>query len=144
MLVSHILKMKSSSEILTVKPGTSLGEVVNILTTHRIGIVIVSPDGVDPQGIVSERDIIRELAAQGAGVLAAKVEDIMTGNLVTCEPDSGSSSVLERMTEGRFRHMPVMQDGEMIGLISLGDMVKAQLGELERENVELQDMIQRG
>jgi CBS domain-containing protein len=101
----------------------------------------VSPDGKTPAGILSERDIVRELAQTGAGCLTRTVEEIMTADIVGCRLSDSSDAVLAAMTEGRFRHMPVIEAGEMVGLISIGDVVKAQLAKLEMEKDALEGMI---
>ena len=98
-------------------------------------------DGKPPDGVVEERDIVRALGRQGRGCLDLSVESIMTTKLVTCNRDARSDEVLQKMTEGRFRHMPVLEEGEMVGLISLGDVVKAQLQELSMEKSALEGMI---
>ena len=141
MLVHQILKSKGSEGVITVKPGTLVSEVAKMLAERRIGTVVVSADGVTPDGILSERDIVRELGKRGAGCLSDSINDYMTANVVTCEPNDDAVSVLEKMTEGRFRHMPVMSDGKLIGLISLGDTVKARLSELAMEKDALEGMI---
>lgn len=141
MLVSQILKAKSDDGIVTVPPGTSVADAAKLLASRRIGAVVVSPDGKSARGIVSERDIVRELAKSGAGCLTARVEEIMTADIVGCGLSDKSDSVLAAMTEGRFRHMPVVEAGEMVGLISIGDVVKAQLATLEMEKDALEGMI---
>ena len=141
MLVHQILNLKATTDIITVKPGSSVADASEILSQKRIGAVIVSNDGVDPLGILSERDIVRELGRRGAACMSDKVDDLMTGDLITCDGDCSTDEVLTRMSEGRFRHMPVMDGDKMIGLISIGDVVKARLAELAHENEALQGMI---
>lgn len=141
MLVSQILKSKGDQGVVTVKPGTSVSDAAKILADKRIGTVVVSPDGTTAQGILSERDIVRELARQGGGCLGETVDTYMTSELVTCTMGDDLTNVLEKMTEGRFRHMPVMDGDTMIGLITLGDAVKARLSELAMEKDALQGMI---
>lgn len=141
MLVHQILKSKGSAGVLTVKPGTLVEDAAKILADKGIGTVIVSSDGLTPDGILSERDIVRELARRGAGCMSDKVDDYMTINVVTCSGNEDATSVMETMTEGRFRHMPVMEDGKLIGLVSLGDTVKARLSELAMEKDALEGMI---
>jgi CBS domain-containing protein len=102
---------------------------------------VVSSDGKTAKGILSERDIVRELGKAGAGCLSASVGSIMTAEIVGCSLSDTSDGVLAAMTRGRFRHMPVVEGGEMVGLISIGDVVKAQLSELEMEKTALEDMI---
>jgi CBS domain-containing protein len=141
MLVSQILKGKSDDGIVTVEPGTSLADAARLLATRRIGAVVVSPDGKRTAGILSERDIVRELSQSGAGCLASSVDAIMTTDIVGCRLSDSSETVLAAMTQGRFRHMPVIEAGEMVGLISIGDVVKAQLAKLEMEKDALEGMI---
>ncbi len=140
MLVSQILKRKSPA-IVTVAPDARVAEAVAILSEKRIGALIVSTGGQDVLGILSERDIVRELGRQGAGFLSSRVDAVMTGSPVGCAPGDTALSVLQRMTEGRFRHMPVMEGDRMVGLISIGDVVKARLDELDAERDALEGMI---
>ncbi|HCQ67525.1 MAG TPA: histidine kinase [Rhodobacteraceae bacterium] len=142
MLVSQILKDKSIQEVLRVAPGSSVGEAAEMLSAKKVGGVIVS-DGESglPAGIVTERDIVRELGKRGAICLEDKVDDIMTCELVTCEPNDRAIRVLQVMTEKRFRHMPVMEDGKLVGLVSIGDVVKARLDELSSQADALKNMI---
>ncbi|MBU2941733.1 CBS domain-containing protein [Shimia thalassica] len=141
MLVHQVLKSKGNQEVVTVKPGTLVSDAAKILAEKGIGTVVVSATGTSVDGILSERDIVREVAARGAGCLSDKVDDYMTSNIVTCTMKDDATVVLERMTEGRFRHMPVVEDGEMIGLVTLGDTVKARLSELKMEKDALEGMI---
>lgn len=141
MLVAQILKSKSDDGVVTVVPGTSVAEVAHVLSVRRIGAVIVSPDGKAVAGIVSERDIVRELGRRGPSCLGDKVEDIMTARLTTCTRSDHTHDVLQKMTDGRFRHMPVLDNGDMVGLISIGDVVKSRLMELAAEKDALEGMI---
>lgn len=141
MLVQQILKSKSDDGVVTIPPGTGLAEVAQILAQRRIGAVVVSRDGKQVEGILSERDIVRALASQGAGCLGDRVDTIMTRAIVTCSRADSSERVLAMMTEGRFRHLPVVEDGQMVGLISIGDVVKAQIAELAMEKEALEGMI---
>ncbi|HGG06430.1 MAG TPA: CBS domain-containing protein [Aliiroseovarius sp.] len=141
MRVHQILKSKGTGGVLTIKPGSSVGDAAELLSEKRIGALIVSTDGTDPLGILSERDIVRELGRRGAACMSDKVDDLMSSDLVTCTGECSADEVLGRMTEGRFRHMPVVKDDVMIGLISIGDVVKARLEELAHENNALQGMI---
>ncbi|MEP2029953.1 MAG: CBS domain-containing protein [Paracoccaceae bacterium] len=141
MLVHQILKSKADESVMTVKPGTSIEEVLKILADKKIGTVLVSKDGKSPDGILSERDIVRKMAKHGSAVLTAKVEDYMTSKLITCTRNDNADAVLGMMTDGRFRHMPVLEDGALVGLISLGDVVKARLAELAMEKDALEGMI---
>lgn len=141
MIVRNIIDTKSLRQIITVKPSEPVRAVTEILAKHRIGAVIVSRDGGIVDGILSERDIVRALGTKGASVLDLLAEDLMTATVVGCHPDDTALSVLERMTDGRFRHMPVVEDNRMVGVISIGDVVKARLAEIQTENAALTDMI---
>jgi CBS domain-containing protein len=141
MLVSHILKSKSDDGVVTVTPGATVAEVAELLSTRRIGAVVVSHDGRVVLGIVSERDVVRELGRRGPACLTDRVESLMTAKVTTCARTDTANDVLMRMTEGRFRHLPVLENGQMIGLISIGDVVKARLSELAMEHDALEGMI---
>lgn len=141
MIVSQILKSKSDQGIIAVKPTDHVREAVKLLSEKRIGTVVVSADGASLDGILSERDIVREMGARGTSCLDDPVSELMTAKLITCSPIDSANAVLEMMTKGRFRHLPVMDDGKMIGLISIGDVVKARLSELSMEKDALEGMI---
>lgn len=141
MQVSQILKSKPQSDVFTVQPDMSVADVAQLLSMRKIGAVIVSASGKTADGIVSERDIVRELGRRGAVCMDDKASDIMTINPIGCVLGDSSDAVFAKMTEGRFRHMPVIDNGEMIGLISIGDVVKAQLSEMEMEKRALEGMI---
>ena len=142
MLVQQILKSKGGDgQIISVKPGDDVAAAAELLSSHRIGTVVVSEDGQSLNGILSERDIVREIGRRGSECLQESVSALMTSEIVTCQPSDTADAILEMMTKGRFRHVPVMQDGKMIGLISIGDVVKARLSELSMEKDALQDMI---
>jgi CBS domain-containing protein len=142
MLVNQILSMKASGDIITIRPAATVADAARLLSEKRIGAIVVSDDGRTPLGILSERDIVRELSKSGAAVLDRPVSDLMTRKLVTCATGEDALAILERMTEGRFRHLPVVDDaGEMIGLISIGDAVSARLKELHAEKEALTGMI---
>ncbi len=140
MLVSQILGMKPGAEVVTISPSASVSDAARLLSEKRIGAVVVA-DGDVPDGILSERDIVRELGRRGEGCLKDGVTDLMTRELVSCTPDNTTDHVLTQMTDGRFRHMPVMEGERMIGLISIGDVVKARLSELSMEKDALEGMI---
>lgn len=141
MLVSQILKSKSDDGVVSVAPGTTVAAAAEVLSARRIGSLIVSPDGKTVTGIVSERDIVRELGRRGAICMSETVDSIMTANVVSCGRTDQTDTVLQKMTDGRFRHMPVVEQGEMVGLISIGDVVKARLLELAAEKDALEGMI---
>lgn len=141
MLVSQILRNKESQSVMTIGLGASLSEVARVLSENRIGALVVSPDGKTVAGIVSERDIVRELGKRGAGCLSDKVDDVMTRNVYGCKADDSADLVLQTMTAKRFRHIPVMEGDQMLGLISIGDVVAARMSELELEKDALTGMI---
>ena len=141
MQVLQILKSKGTDGVVTVKPGSLVADAAKILAEKRIGTVVISPDGEKAEGILSERDIVRELAKQGAGCLTCTVDEVMTRNLVTCTRTDDAEGVLQKMTDGRFRHMPVVEEGVMVGLITIGDVVKARLSELAMDKDALEGMI---
>ncbi|WP_372612189.1 CBS domain-containing protein [Aquicoccus sp.] len=141
MLVHQILKSKGDTSVITVAPGTSVAEAAQILAERRIGGVIVSTDGRRAEGILSERDIVRSLALRGAVCLSETVDQMMTRNPVCCSKSETADSVLQRMTNGRFRHMPVVEDEELVGIVTIGDVVKARLEELSMEKDALEGMI---
>ncbi|MFQ6553368.1 CBS domain-containing protein [Aestuariibius insulae] len=141
MLVKQILKMKGSDDVVTVRPDHTVSDVVKMLSEKRIGTVVVSGDGARADGILSERDIVREIGKRGTECLMETAGDMMTKNPTTCAPDDTTDAVLGQMTDGRFRHIPVMDGETMVGLISIGDVVKARLSELEGEKTALESMI---
>ena len=141
MLVSQILKSKASAGVVTIKPDAPVSDAAKVLAEKKIGTVVVSADGEHADGILSERDIVRELGRRGPSCMADSVDEIMTANIVSCSRTESSDEVLGKMTAGRFRHMPVMEGGEMVGLISIGDVVKAQISQLSMEKEALEGMI---
>ena len=141
MTVANILKSKGSADVVTVPPQTLVSEVARILSERRIGTVVISADGKKADGILSERDIVRHLGQRGAACLGDPAETLMTRKLVTCGRGESSERVLATMTERRFRHMPVVENGELVGLITLGDVVKFRLSELAMEKDALEGMI---
>ena len=142
MLVQAILKSKAAGGVVTVEPSATVSEAAKILAEKRIGTVVISEDGGQTaSGILSERDIVRELAASGSGCLSEPVSAYMTRDLVTASRQDTVQDIMSGMTEGRFRHMPVLEDGQLVGIVTLGDVVKAQLTELAMEKDALQGMI---
>ncbi|MEZ5089593.1 MAG: CBS domain-containing protein [Micropruina sp.] len=123
--------------MVTIEPEASVEQLVAMLGERRIGAVIVSSDGRQIDGIVSERDIVRELARQGAGVLARTVAEIMTSDVLTCLPDDTLEETAHTMTYKRIRHLPVVVDGELRGVISIGDVVKHRIDQLMDERNHL-------
>jgi CBS domain-containing protein len=140
MTVKRILSGKGN-EVLTIEPTAPLAAVTKLLSERHIGALVVT--GADHRivGIISERDIVRALAEKGADALAAPVSDVMTRKVVTCRWSDTIAEIMELMTSGKFRHIPVVEQGQLSGIISIGDVVKARLGELEREQDALRDYI---
>lgn len=141
MKVQQILQRKGDSAVASVSLKSTLSEVAATLSEKKIGCVLVLNDDGTLVGIVSERDIVRVLGEQGDGCLGNEVGSVMTTGIVTCSVENDDNHVLNEMTNGRFRHMPVLRDGELIGLISIGDVVKARIDSLKMENEELENMI---
>ncbi|MEY8831178.1 CBS domain-containing protein [Sedimentitalea sp. XS_ASV28] len=143
MLVQQILKSKATSGVLTIVSTAKVSEAAKVLADNRIGSLVVSDDGgTTAIGILSERDIVRELARVGSVCLEQPVSAYMTTEVVTCTAEATAQKILEQMTEGRFRHMPVVApEGNLIGLVTLGDVVKAQLSQLSMEKQALEGMI---
>ena len=141
MLVRQILGVKGGADVVAIDAGATAGDAARLLSEKRIGAVLIKGDGGAPAGILSERDIVRELGRRGESCLRDTVGEMMTRDLVSCAPDDTADAVLTKMTEGRFRHMPVMEDGSLAGLISIGDVVKARLSELAMEKDALEGMI---
>jgi CBS domain-containing protein len=139
MTVRSILDSKGH-DILNVEPNTKLSAAIKILGERKIGAVLVMSQGkVD--GILSERDIVRVLAERGARVLDEPVSDVMTRKVVSCRQSDTVGGIMEMMTLGKFRHLPVIEDGRVVGLISIGDVVKWRVQEYEREQEALRDYI---
>ncbi len=141
MLVRQILSGKPNPEILSLSPGDTISEAVEKLSANRIGALLVFSQGATLEGVLSERDIVRELGRRGPDALVMKVSELMTSAVIACAPSDTAVSVLEKMTAGRFRHMPVVDNGKVIGVISIGDVVKARIDEVEHENSALTEMI---
>jgi CBS domain-containing protein len=143
MLVSHILKEKGR-DVLAIAPEATLFEASRVLTLNRIGALLVrDPDGA-LSGIISERDIVRAIAEEGASALALTVVERMTTDVATCEENDTIAEIMETMTRCRFRHMPVIQEGRVAGIVSIGDVVKIRIAETMREAQALKDYIAAG
>ena len=141
MNVTHIMKLKGSTRVETIPPDASVASASAILAEKRFGALVVSVNGTDIAGILSERDIVRALAREAGGCLTMPVSKLMTEAVETCAPGETANSVLARMTAGRFRHMPVTEDNKMVGLLSIGDVVKARMAEIEQENAAMAGML---
>lgn len=143
MSVAHILKEKGS-EVVGIASNASIAEAVDLLALHRIGALIVKDGRGAVAGILSERDIVRGLARDGEALFAERVEEVMTREVVTTSPGESIGRVRELMTQGRFRHLPVIEDGRLVGVISIGDVVKHRIREAELEASALKDYILTG
>jgi CBS domain-containing protein len=141
MTVTAILQQKGSREVRTIRPDAALADCVRMLAHHRIGALVVSSDGARVEGIISERDVVRVLAEQGAAGLSKPVSSVMTVEVATCDTADMALDILQRMTKGRFRHMPVVREGRLEAFLSIGDVVKFRLSEIEMEKAALEDMI---
>ena len=136
MMVAAILKHKGH-EVVSVHPTATISDVAQLLSERRIGSAVVRVEENALLGILSERDIIHALARHGAHALDMTAEQIMTRRLQTATPSTTMAEAMEMMTEGRFRHLPVLEDGKLIGIVSIGDVVKARIMEQEHENDSL-------
>jgi CBS domain-containing protein len=141
MTVKAILSMKGT-EVLTIEPTATLAAAAKMLAERKIGALVVTGPDRRVVGIVSERDIVQELAAHGAASFELLLTDVMTRNVTTCSTADTISSVMERMTQGKFRHLPVVEQGRLLGIVSIGDVVKHRLQEMESEQSALRDYIQ--
>jgi CBS domain-containing protein len=142
MLISEILQRKGSA-VVTTGSGATVAELVGLLGEHNIGALVVVEDG-RVVGIVSERDVVRRLAEVGAAVLEQSVADLMSTELVSSGPDDPVDDIAAQMTERRIRHLPVLSDGELIGIVTIGDVVAARINDLERTRGQLESYITRG
>jgi CBS domain-containing protein len=140
MNVKTILAAKGG-DVTCIEPTADLAAAARMLGARRIGAVVIRGAGGRLAGILSERDIVRAIAEQGAAALALPVGQVMTRNVATCSQDDDIANIMERMTAGKFRHMPVVANGELIGLISIGDVVKQRVEEIENESEALRDYI---
>ncbi len=143
MLVSAMLHAKGGS-VGTIAPDATVRDLCAQLAELRVGALVVSNDGSDIVGIVSERDVVRGLAARGNGVMDSAVTEIMTSEVLGCSREDKIDDLMRQMTENRVRHPPVVEDGKMIGLVSIGDVVKYRVDELEHEAQAMQEYIKTG
>jgi CBS domain-containing protein len=139
MTVRAILDLKGR-DVVSITPDKSLADAAKLLSARRIGaLVIIAGERVG--GILSERDIVKAVSEGGPEALTGRIEDKMTKTVVTCEPGDTMAGVMNRMTAGRFRHLPVIENGKLAGIVSIGDVVKHRLAEIERESSMLRDYI---
>jgi CBS domain-containing protein len=139
--ISQVLRRKGH-EVVTVDSTESVRGALALLARHRIGALVVSADGRRIDGILSERDIARGLHERGAGLLGDPVSSVMTAEVHTCAPSVGVQDLARMMTDRRVRHVPIVDDDQLVGIVSIGDVVKARLDELEDERQQLVDYIQ--
>ncbi|MHA6623869.1 CBS domain-containing protein [Pseudonocardia sichuanensis] len=139
MRIADVLRNKGNA-VATVEPGATVSRLISELAAHNVGALPVV-DGGRLVGIVSERDVVRRLHAGGPGLLEARVADIMTTEVTTCSPSDDVTDLAAVMTARRFRHLPVVVDGELAGIVSIGDLVKARIDLLESERAQLQSYI---
>ncbi|GAB2599768.1 CBS domain-containing protein [Pseudactinotalea suaedae] len=143
MRIAEVIRRKGA-DVVTVAPDTGVAELVALLDEHKIGALVVSPDGgTTVVGIVSERDVVRHLHTDGAGVLERTVAEIMTDEVQTCAPEDELESLARRMTDLRVRHLPVLVDGHLHAIVSIGDVVKNRLDELQDERDQLVTYVQQ-
>ena len=140
MRISDLLRAKGT-QVVTVPPDTTVRRLLAVLAEHRIGAVVVSHDGTSVEGIASERDIVRALAKRGAAVMSEPITAIYTAEVHTVTPQTPIEDVMRMMTEHRVRHVPVVGDSGLQGIVSIGDVVKIRIGELETERTALADYI---
>lgn len=138
--VSVILGRKGA-DVVTIAGGALVIDAVRVLREHNIGALVVSEAGDSVEGIISERDIVRRLADEGSAVLDAAVADVMTADVRTCDPDETADDVMQTMTTHRLRHLPVLEGGRLVGVVSIGDVVKSRIDDLTTQAESMQDYI---
>jgi CBS domain-containing protein len=143
MFVSDILTQKGGL-VFTVSAGTTVAQIAQQLSTRRIGAVLVMGVHDEVAGIVSERDLVRAMSLHGTAALELEARHVMTREVVTCDPDDSLDLIMETMTRSRFRHLPVVRHGELLGVVSIGDVVKARLEEARHETEALKAYIVAG
>lgn len=143
MKVRNILDSKGG-ELATITPDRTVEDAIGELGRRRIGSLVVVDDSGNLAGILSERDLVAQMAEHGLDLTQSRVGDLMTKAVTTCKPDDDVTAVMVKMTDGRFRHVPVLEQGRLVGLISIGDAVKARINELEHEREALRDYISSG
>ena len=141
MNVRRLLDLKPIAEVETISERETLSEVAKRLSMRKIGALVVTGADGGVSGIISERDVVRQLSARGAGCLASAVRETMTRTVVAASPKDSADDVLAKMTAGRFRHMPVIENDQLIGILSIGDVVKTKMEEITAENEAMESMI---
>ena len=142
MRISDVVRRKGD-EVVTVRPDETVERLLRLLADHRIGAVVVSEDGQSVAGIVSERDVVRHLHSDGPDVVKAAISSIMTADVTTCDPDTPIEELARTMTDKRIRHVPVVVDGRLHAIVSIGDIVKNRIDELQAERDQLVGYIQQ-
>jgi CBS domain-containing protein len=140
MKINDVIRGKTNNDVITITPDASVRDLLALLAEHNIGAVIVSGDGTAVDGIVSERDVVRKLNGND-GVLDEPVQQIMTAVVQTCEPGHDVDELMALMTEHRIRHVPVMDDGSLVAVISIGDVVKSRITQLTFERDQLDSYV---
>lgn len=140
MRVSDVLKSKGSGEVFTVRPDATISELLDALAEHNVGALVVSGDGSEVRGIVSERDVVRKLRGVD-NARQSTVETIMTTDVRTCTPEDSFASLMQTMTDHRIRHIPVVEDERLVGVLSIGDAVKHRMDQLQFERDQLDSYV---
>ncbi len=140
MRIKDVLESKGATTVVTIRPEATIAELIETLAEHNVGALVVSDDGRHVAGIVSERDVVRRLT-DGAEALDVLVSDVMTTDVHVCEPHDSLDDLMRQMTVRRVRHIPVVIESELAGLVSIGDAVKARIGELEFERDQLNQYV---
>ena len=143
MRIGEILEAKSTGDVVTISPDAGVRDLIALLAEHNIGALVVSADGTSLDGIVSERDVVRHLHSDGT-VINNTVAAIMTAAVQTCAPDDDLDEVMATMTARRFRHVPVVSEGTLVGIVSIGDVVKHKIGQLQFERDQLDSYVHQG
>jgi len=136
MRIADVIRRKGDT-VATIEPERTVSELMARLSEHKIGALVVSSDGTSVDGIVSERDVVRQLHRRGPSVLSAPLSEIMTPKVRTCTPEASVEDLMRVMTEHRFRHVPVVVEGQLVGIVSIGDVVKHRIDELQSERDQL-------
>lgn len=140
MTVRSILSSKGN-DVVTAAPASSVAEIANILADRKIGAIVMTDSANHVVGIISERDVVREIARRGAEILQEKADAVMTRKVVTCKPEHTINEVMQLMTGGKFRHLPVVENGKLTGIVSIGDVVKVRIQQAEKEADAIREYI---
>jgi len=137
----HMILRNKGKSVVTIHPDATVERAIAVLRLRGIGALVVSDDGENVVGIVSERDIVEALGRYGTELLGVSVSEVMTCPVVTCEPEDGVAELMAEMTNRRIRHFPVIEDGRLVGIVSIGDLVKSRLDEIEYEAHSMRSFI---